>query len=123
MSPATRTSKRVDPNDPIAQYIIKSPDPWAIPSSRELPYAEDAHAAGRFACEEADALGHGYVGVERPLLGLLRASQQVSPRTSSAASRPSIRRHAANQMLAGTSYTPSRPPGDAPSSRHTSTYL
>jgi CubicO group peptidase (beta-lactamase class C family) len=39
MSPATRPSKRVDPNDPIAQYIIKSPDPVASVSDDNVRIA------------------------------------------------------------------------------------
>jgi CubicO group peptidase (beta-lactamase class C family) len=39
MSPATGTSQRVDPNDPIAQYIIKSPDPAANVSDYNVEIA------------------------------------------------------------------------------------
>jgi hypothetical protein len=39
MSTATRTSKRVDPNDPIAQYVIKSPDPVASVSDSNVQIA------------------------------------------------------------------------------------
>jgi CubicO group peptidase (beta-lactamase class C family) len=39
MSPAPRTSKRVDPNDPIPRYIITSPDPVASVSDYNVKLA------------------------------------------------------------------------------------
>ncbi|MEO5821067.1 MAG: serine hydrolase domain-containing protein [Vicinamibacteraceae bacterium] len=42
MGPATRPSKRVDPNDPIAQYLIKSPDPVADVSEDNVGIALNA---------------------------------------------------------------------------------
>ena len=39
MSPATRTGKRVDPSDPIAQFIIQSPDPLAEVGDHDVQVA------------------------------------------------------------------------------------
>ena len=48
MSPATRGSRRVDPSDPIGQYVITSPDPVASVSDDNLQIALQAlnQAAG-----------------------------------------------------------------------------
>ena len=73
MSPATRSSKRVDPNDPIVQFIIQSPDPLARVSDDNVQIALDVLSkAAEVATRDVDGrcwtpglsvvvVGHGHV--------------------------------------------------------------
>lgn len=49
-----------------------------VSTSVELPFAEDTKQALAFTAEEADRLGHSYIGPEHMLLGLLRVEGSVA---------------------------------------------
>jgi ATP-dependent Clp protease ATP-binding subunit ClpC len=49
-----------------------------IPTSVEIPFGHQAKRALEFAAEEADRLGHRYIGTEHLLLGLLREHGSVA---------------------------------------------
>ena len=49
-----------------------------IPASVEIPFSPSTKRALLFAAEEADRLGHAYIGVEHLLLGILREDDVVA---------------------------------------------
>ena len=49
-------------------------------TSVEIPFADDAKHVLQFAANEADQLGHDYIGTEHLLLGMLREEQSVAGR-------------------------------------------
>ena len=48
------------------------------PESMEVPFGPDAEHALQFAAEEADGLGHSYIGTEHLILGLVRAKGSLA---------------------------------------------
>lgn len=48
------------------------------PVSTEIPFSAEVHRALQDTLEEADRLGHAYIGTEHLLLGLLREEQSVA---------------------------------------------
>jgi len=57
----------------IRQTIeARAPFGEKLATSVEIPFGDDAKRALEFAAEEADRLGHPYIGTEHLLLGLLR---------------------------------------------------
>jgi ATP-dependent Clp protease ATP-binding subunit ClpC len=49
-----------------------------FPTTVEIPFSKDTQRVLVLAEEEADRLGHGYIGTEHLLLGLLRAERSVA---------------------------------------------
>ncbi len=49
-----------------------------VPTSVEIPFSAETQRALRHAAEEANRLGHSYIGTEHLLLGLLREEQSVA---------------------------------------------
>jgi ATP-dependent Clp protease ATP-binding subunit ClpC len=56
----------------------RSPRKAPVPTDIELPFADEMQRVFQFAAEEADALGHSYIGTEHLLLGLLREESALS---------------------------------------------
>jgi ATP-dependent Clp protease ATP-binding subunit ClpA len=51
-----------------------------LDASSEIPFAAATKQALQFAAQEADALGHGYIGSEHLLLGVLREERSTAAR-------------------------------------------
>jgi ATP-dependent Clp protease ATP-binding subunit ClpC len=59
--------------DGIRQEIAAgSAPPEEVPMSLEVPFSASMQRVLHFSAEEADALAHGYIGIEHLLLGVLR---------------------------------------------------
>lgn len=49
-----------------------------IPTSVEIPFSTESQRVLDYTAQEADRLGHGYIGTEHLLLGLLREEQSIA---------------------------------------------
>ena len=71
-------SARVLSTPPLSMEAIRSeierrsPLRKAVAESVEIPFSEDSKRVLQYSAEEADRLGHAYVGPEHMLIGLLR---------------------------------------------------
>lgn len=68
----------VSPNDIRKEVESRSVFRQKIGTSVEIPFGAETKRALQFAAEEADRLGHSYIGTEHLLLGLLREEGSVA---------------------------------------------
>lgn len=68
----------VSPNDIRKEVESRSLFRQRIATSVEIPFGAETKRVLQFAAEEADRLGHSYIGTEHLLLGLLREEGSVA---------------------------------------------
>jgi ATP-dependent Clp protease ATP-binding subunit ClpC len=68
----------VSPNDIRKEVESRSVFRQRIATSVEIPFGAETKRVLQFAAEEADRLGHSYIGTEHLLLGLLREEGSVA---------------------------------------------
>ena len=68
----------VSPNDIRKEVESRSVFGQKVATSVEIPFGAETKRVLQFAAEEADRLGHSYIGTEHLLLGLLREEGSVA---------------------------------------------
>ena len=69
---------QISPDDLRSEIEQRSTARERIPTSVEIPFSSETKQVLLFAAEEADRLGHSYIGTEHLLLGLLREGASVA---------------------------------------------
>lgn len=102
-----RPARAADPAPPVVPPLLRAQD-----IERLTPlFTRRARRCLALACEEAQAAGHGYLGTEHLLLGLLREEASAAAR---ALAETGITLHAAREALAAADELPERAGASSP---------